>query len=112
MRTGILIVIGLMFSGAILSFAAVPYGTDLANVYVRPLDGRDKIYEGIGIPPKQWTDIYGGLSERTLIMGNLSMLPKLINDVDSLKKKVNSLEKQVAELKKKTEPKDPNEAKK
>lgn len=94
-----------------MCFAAVPYGTDLACVYVRPLDMRDGIYKGIGIPRKDFTDKYGGLSERTLIMGNLQIIPQIMKELDGLKKQVKSLEEQVAALKKPDEPKDPNEVK-
>ena len=98
--------------------AAVPYGTDLANVYVRPLDGRDTIYDGVGIPPKSWTDQYGGLSERTLIIGNLRQFPIMMNDVDGLKKlavaqeeTIKLLTAQIAALLRPVEAEDPNEAK-
>ena len=107
------IVIGILM---MLCVAAVPYGTDLANVYVRPLDMRDEIYKGLGIPRTDFTDKFGGLSERTLILGNLQIIPQLINDNDELKKKVAALEIQVAALKKPDMPKeavvvDPNGAK-
>jgi hypothetical protein len=96
----------------LMCMAAVPYGTDLACVYVRPLDMRDGIYKGVGIPGNDFTDKFGGLSERTLIIGNLQIIPQLISDVDGLKKQVKSLEAQIAKLTKPAgEPKDPNEAK-
>lgn len=100
----------------VLCVAAVPYGTDLANVYVRPLDTRDGIYKGIGVPRNDFTDKYGGLSERTLILGNLHIIPQLMNEVDLLKKRVKALEGSVAAMKKAAEPiepvaVDPNEAK-
>ena len=99
-----------------LCVAAVPYGTDLANVYVRPLDMRDEIYKGLGIPRADFTEKFGGLSERTLIIGNLQIIPQLINDLDGLNKKVVSLETQMAALTKPDTPKedvavDPNEVK-
>ena len=111
MKTGILIVIALL-----LCLAAVPYGTDLACVYVRPLDMRDGIYKGIGIPRKDFTDKYGGLSERTLIIGNLQVIPQVLNELDGLKTmakkqddRIKSLEAQLSALTKPDEPTDPNE---
>lgn len=96
--------------------AAVPYGTDFANVYVRPLDGRDTIYDGVGIPPKSWTDQYGGLSERSLIIGNLRQIPIMMNDVDGLKKLAKAQEEtikllttQIASLLRPVEAEDPND---
>lgn len=92
----IVLVIALVIVAACL--AAVPYDANLANVYVRLLDGRDKIYEDIGIPPKAWTDKFGGISERTIIFGNLRQIPVTMRDIDGLKKQVTSLENQVAAL--------------
>lgn len=107
MRTGILIGIALM-----LCLAAVPYGTELANVYVRPLDGRDSIYKDIGVPPKEWSDRYGGLSERTLIMGNLQVIPRMMAAQRQYEERIKRLEGQIAVLNKLILPNeagDPNE---
>lgn len=93
MKKALLIGIALM-----LCLAAVPYGTDLACVYVRPLDLRDGIYKGIGIPRNDFTDKYGGLSERTLIIGNLQIIPQLMNELDVLKKQAVLDKKKITEL--------------
>lgn len=105
----ITIVFGLMISGILFYLAAIPYGADLANVYVRPLDSRDSIYDGVGTPPQDWVMKHGGLSERTMIFGNLRQIPFLMRDIDNLKKQVKDLR---TNLQKKEQPKDPNEVKK
>lgn len=110
------VIVGILAT-VIFLVGAVPYGTELACVYVRPLDTRDGIYNGIGIPKPDFTDKFGGLSERTVIFGNLQIIPSMMNDLDILKKqtkaneaKIKSLEKQVAALTKQEEQAaDPNE---
>jgi hypothetical protein len=77
--------------GFLLCLAAVPYGADLACIYVRPLDLRDDIYKGLGVPQREWADKYGGLSERTLVIGNLQIIPQMARDIEQLKKEVAAL---------------------
>ena len=104
MITRILIVLSLIIYVSLgmiildVCIAAVPYADNLANIYIRPLDGRDTIYENVGIPPKAWADKYGGLSERTLIIGNLQTIPGMLREIDALKKKNAELTKNVTYL--------------
>lgn len=80
----------------ICAMGAIPYGADLACVYVRDLDTRDEIDKGIAFPPNDWAQKFGGLSERVLVMGNLTAIPQLHSDNEALKKQLAAQERRLA----------------
>ena len=86
MAKGILIGIVLM-----LCVAAVPYGAEFANVYVRQMDTRDTIYSRVIMPNAEFIKQHGGLTERNVIWFNLSGIPEIITELQALRKEVDDL---------------------
>ena len=84
-----------------LCIAAVPYGAELACVYVRQMDLRDTLYQGVIMPPAEWSRQYGGLTERNVVFFNFKGFAELVGKYDQMQKEFNELKKQIA-------PADPN----
>jgi len=84
MAKGIMIgVIGTILCG--LCLAALPYGADLASVYVRQMDTRDPIYNRVIMPSKEFVTQFGGLTERNVTFFNLSAMPEIIAELNKLR---------------------------
>ena len=91
-KQGIMIgVIGTILCG--LCLAALPYGADLACVYVRQMDTRDPVYNRVIMPSKEFVTQYGGLTERNVIFFNLSAMPEIVSELNKLRADVDALKK-------------------